>query len=89
MLEVADVRMAFLESDAADLLQHGQVVAYRFYAQPVFNDYIFLKLPYELLVQLAEGKVGDLVPLGDELCQPSPGIYVVRQGTGGILRPDE
>ena len=89
MLEMTDVRMAFLESNAADLLQHGQVVAYRFYAQPVFNDYIFLKLPYELLVQLAEGKVGDLVPLGDELCQPSPGIYVVRQGTGGILRPDE
>ena len=89
MLEVADVRMTFLESDAADLLQHGQVVAYRFDAQPVLYDDIFLKLPYELFVQLAEGKVGDLVPLGDELSQPSPGIYIVRQSTGRILRPDE
>ena len=89
MLEVADVRMSFLESDAADFLQHGQVVAHRLDAQPVLDDDMFLELPDELFVQLAEGKVGDLVAFGDELRQPSPRIDIVRQGTGGILRPDE
>ena len=79
MLEIEFVRMSLLEGHAANLLQYSQIVTNRLNAQAFFYHNELLKLPDELFIKLAEGKVGNSELVVDELTETAAGIDIGRQ----------
>ncbi len=73
--------MSLLESYAADLFQDGQIMAHCLDTQTFLYYDIFLKFPDELLVELAESKVGYFEPATDEICETVAGIEVIGKCT--------
>lgn len=72
--------MSLLEGYAANLLQDSQVMAHCLDAQAFLYHDKLLKFPDELLVELAESKVGYLEPAADEVSETVAGVKVVGQG---------
>ena len=60
-------------------------MAYGLNTQALLDYNELLKLPDELLVKLAEGKVGNFEPFTDELTKTLPSIDVVRQCAVGDI----
>ena len=73
--------MPLLESYAADLLQDSQIMAYCLDTQTFLYHDILLKFSDELLVELAESKVGHLEPATDEVSETVAGIEVIGKCT--------
>ena len=77
--------MSLLEGYAANLLQDSQVVTYRLDTQAFLYHHILLKFPDELLVELAESKVGNFEPAADEISETAAGIEVIGKCTVGHI----
>ena len=88
MLEIELVRVSFLECHTTNLLQYGQIVAHGLNTQAFLDYNELLKLPDELLVKLAKGKVGNLEPVTDELTKTAAGIDIGRWSAMGYIYTD-
>ena len=78
--------MSLLEGYAANLLQDSQVVTYRLDTQAFLYHHILLKFPDELLVELAESKVGNFEPAADEISETAAGNRGNWEVYGGTHR---
>ena len=77
--------VSLLEGQAADLLHHGQVVAYRLQGVALLGLREILILADELFVQLPEGKVRESEPSADKGFERASRVDVgAQRGSGAV-----
>ena len=70
------LRMSFLECHPADFLQDCQIMSYRIYRKSFVLQYIILKLPWDVFIQLSKSNITCLESFLNKLAKIPAGVNV-------------